>query len=268
MSNERLDFESLKDEARGLLNEVDLLILTKFETAISSSLEPNVEEKAIRFVADLILFDAKESESFVTSTWQVLTHIASRIPSSHYGQEVLIRVVNMLEHCGPWTDLPGPTFELDAEDDREFSQAEWLNLNSFIARLFNLKGKRFGNFAIWELRNGLEEDASDAGSAAAADARVLVASEWIKRSGARLWHESVLGTFSTEPEDAAHGSPYRGGSLFHGTRGFNLERWGFWKRRLVELRNGADASVQSAIDDAVQTMSSIEKEHQLSSLLA
>jgi hypothetical protein len=109
-----------------------------------------------------------------------------------------------------WT---GPTFELDAEDDREFTQPEWLNLNSFIVRLFNAQGKWFGNFAIWELRNGLEEDASDAGSAAAADARVLVASEWIKKSGVRLWNESVLGTFSTEPEDAAHGSPYRGGLI-------------------------------------------------------
>ncbi|CAI6095059.1 unnamed protein product [Clonostachys chloroleuca] len=95
----------------------------------------------------------------------------------------------MLEHYGPWTDLPGfgisirdswnhsPTFELDAEDNGEFTLPEWLNLNSPIARVFNAKGKRFGNFAIWELRNGLEEDASDAGSAAAADARVLVAAE-------------------------------------------------------------------------------------------
>jgi|UniRef100_A0A8H7KES9 hypothetical protein len=162
-----------------------------------------------------------------------------------------------------WT---GPTFELDAEDDREFTQPEWLNLNSFIVRLFNAQGKWFGNFAIWELRNGLEEDASDAGSAAAADARVLVASEWIKKSGVRLWNESVLGTFSTEPEDAAHGSPYRGGSLFLGTRGFNIERWGFCKRRLVELRSGASVSVQSVIAEAVQTMSSIEQRNQLSLL--
>ncbi|CAG9939953.1 unnamed protein product [Clonostachys rosea f. rosea IK726] len=146
-----------------------------------------------------------------------------------------------------WT---GPTFELDAEDDREFTQPEWLNLNSFIVRLFNAQGKWFGNFAIWELRNGLEEDASDAGSAAAADARVLVASEWIKKSGVRLWNESVLG----------------GGSLFLGTRGFNIERWGFCKRRLVELRSGASVSVQSVIAEAVQTMSSIEQRNQLSLL--
>lgn len=96
-----------KTKERGLLTEVDLLILARFEIATSSSLEPNIEEKAIRFVADLILFDAKESESFVASTWQVLTVVASRTPSSHHGQEVLIRVINMLEHYGPWTDLPG-----------------------------------------------------------------------------------------------------------------------------------------------------------------
>lgn len=155
----------------------------------------------------------------------------------------------------------GPTFELDAEDDREFTQSEWLNLNSFIARLFNLKGERFGNFAIWELRNGLEEDASDAGSAAVANARVRIASEWVRRSGVRLWNESVQCTFSNEIEDRTHGSPYRGGPLFSGTRGFNLERWGFWKRRLVELRKDIDVSLQFVIDEAVQTMSVIEKEH-------
>lgn len=107
MSNEPLDFAYLKDEERGLLDEVDLLILAKFEAAISSSSEPNVEEKAIRFVGDLIASHPKESESFLTSTWQVLTYVASLTPPEHYGQEVLVRVVGMLEQCGPWRDLPG-----------------------------------------------------------------------------------------------------------------------------------------------------------------
>lgn len=110
------------------------------------------------------------------------------------------------------------------------------------------------------MRNGLEEDTHDAGAASVADTRVRVASEWICRSGARLWEESVLGTFSDEPEDASHGRPYRGGPLFHGMRGFNLERWGFWKRRFIKLRKDADVSIQNLIDETVRTMSKIERE--------
>jgi hypothetical protein len=55
------------------------------------------------------------------------------------------------------TQIEGPTFELDAEDDREYTLEEWLNLNPFVARLFSTTVGEFVNSAIWELRNGLEE---------------------------------------------------------------------------------------------------------------
>lgn len=294
MGDETLNFAPLKDEDSGL-DETDLLILSKFETAISSSSQPNIEEKAIRIVAGLIAFTPEEPAALASRTWQVLMRVASRIPTEHHGQDVLIRVVSMLDHCRPWADLPGfnmsirdswnhstsperqidspivvtdqtragPTFEVDAEDDLEFSREEWLNLNSFIARLFNIKGQRFANFALWEMRNGLEEDADDGGTSDVANARVLVASEWIRRSGPRIWNECVMSTFSDEPEDATHGSPYRGGALFTGSGGFNLERWGFWKRRLTELHKGIDASARPMIEEALEIICAVERRHGL-----
>jgi len=113
MSVEPLDFESLKDEERGLLSDADLHILNCFESAINSSPEPNVDEKAKRFVTDLIASaperrSGTDAESFVMSTWQVLTYIASRIPYRHYGQDVLVRIVGMLDAAGEtWKGLPG-----------------------------------------------------------------------------------------------------------------------------------------------------------------
>lgn len=133
---------------------------------------------------------------------------------------------------------------------------EWLNLNSFIARLFNGLVVGFANFAIFELRNGLEED--DDVPQPIADARIRVACEWVIQSRWRLLQLSLLNSRSTEPEDATHGSPYRGGALYSGTRGFNLERWGFWKRRLAELRK--DVGDIAPIDEALEMMTAAEKE--------
>lgn len=61
------------------------------------------------------------------------------------------------------TQIEGPTFELDAEDDRDFTFDEWLNLNSIVARLFSTIVEGFVIFALWELRSGLEEDEEDMG---------------------------------------------------------------------------------------------------------
>jgi hypothetical protein len=113
MSTELLDFKSLKDEERGLLSDLDFHILILFELAINSSPEPNVNEKAKRFVTDLTASaqerqSGTDVESFVMSTWQVLTYIASRIPYRHDGQDVLVRIVGMLDATGEaWKDLPG-----------------------------------------------------------------------------------------------------------------------------------------------------------------
>jgi hypothetical protein len=49
MSVESLDFESLKDEERGLLSDTDFNILSLFEGVINSSPVPNIDEKWKRF---------------------------------------------------------------------------------------------------------------------------------------------------------------------------------------------------------------------------
>jgi len=113
-------------------------------------------------------------------------------------------------------------------------------------------------FAIWELRNGLEENDEEMGPKKIAEARVQVASEWIIQGARLLLRESLRNSLSAEPEDATHGSPYRGGSLYSGTRGHNLERWGFWKRRLLELRE--NVCIQVSIDEAAKEMADTELE--------
>lgn len=163
----------------------------------------------------------------------------------------------------------GPTFEIaddsssTSNDDHPLSLDEWLNLNSFVARVFRHVQASFRTFGIWELRTGLEEDTTkdEQGKPipqAILEARVHVASEWMIRAGDRLWRDSLLGVWAEET--ASTGRSYIGGKLIPATRGLNLERWGFWKRRLAEVRHDVRGEeVQEAVDRALAVMTTLEK---------
>ncbi|KUJ11267.1 uncharacterized protein LY89DRAFT_240890 [Mollisia scopiformis] len=246
MSSEPLNFEPIKDDERSVLSsDAQHDILNLFEAAINSSLHPNIDEKAERFVKDLVTFASEgnsglDADSVASATWKVLINAASCIPCRHCGQDVLVKIVGLLDTAGDtWKDYPGfgitmrenwnrsPVFQIDDDDDGgAFTLDEWLNLNSFLARL----GEDFISFGLWELRNGMEGRSAEEmfTPKAVANARILVAAEWIIRGGRGLLRESLLNALSHEPTS---GKPWAGGPLFPGARGFNLERWRFWKRR-------------------------------------
>ena len=56
------------------------------------------------------------------------------------------------------------------------------------------------------------------------------------------------------------GTPFRAGPLFGGVKGFNLERWGFWKRRLVDLSKDVGCSLDLSVREAVDVMTAVETE--------
>jgi hypothetical protein len=105
MSLEPLDFSPLKEEERGLQSDVESHILILFESAINSSLQPNIIEKAENFVTALLSchlekYSGVDEESFAMSTWHVLIYIASCIPIRHHGQDVLVKVLCKLDNAG------------------------------------------------------------------------------------------------------------------------------------------------------------------------
>ena len=76
----------------------------------------------------------------------------------------------------------GPAMDGNIPTPKESS--EWLNLNSFTARIINeglIDGSIFG---LWEIRRPLEEENA---AKAIANCRVSVASEWMIRSGTQLY---------------------------------------------------------------------------------
>jgi hypothetical protein len=144
---------------------------------------------------------------------------------------------------------------------------EWINLNAFAARAYRHVDASFRTFAIWELRSGLEGDDTtvDDGvkkepappAQAILDTRVRVAAEWVICAGETLWKDSLLGVWADDTGTRA----YVGGGLIPATRGLNLERWGFWKRRFGEVRAAVkDQAAGDAVGRALEVMTMLEKQ--------
>jgi hypothetical protein len=108
------------------------------------------------------------------------------------------------------------------------------------------------NFALWELRDRLEEPLS---SEQARDTYLTTSSEWIIHAGKVLYDEGRKGT--KLEEDAVRS--LRPGSLLEGgDSGFNEARWKFWKKKLEELSVGASAEAKKRTEKALKVMNSLE----------
>jgi len=147
-----------------------------------------------------------------------------------------------------------PTFEWHPEEEDNYTLGQWRNLNSFVARLFGSGVIVWENFPIWQLRKGLEDDLTqakgDCSPADAVDNRVAVASEWLIHAGPALLQLCLLDRQDLD-EDLRRSA--RVGVHFHGHPGFNLERWGFWKRRLEELHS-TGSGVAPSVEQAIESM--------------
>jgi hypothetical protein len=102
------------------------------------------------------------------------------------------------------------------------SAGTWANLNAFAAQL-TMAGVDFSLYAIWALREALEEDSPEL-------APVLPAAvEWLRHAG------PVLASLAVQSAADAHGRDQAGRLCREAglaDRGFSVGRWNFWRRRL------------------------------------
>jgi len=154
-----------------------------------------------------------------------------------------------------------PAFEWHPDEGKDYTLGQWLNLNSFVARLLGSREVFFASsFAIWQLRKGLEEYlAEDLRSdfqspVPAVDSKVAVACEWLIHAGPTILEESLLESQGLLALDEDRRKSLRAGPVFSGHPGFNIERWGFWKRRLWKLRGVVSEDVVISVDRAVEVM--------------
>lgn len=280
MANDEFNLQHLLDYS--LTSEDDEEVIIIVQSAFQSLSEAKADEQA-RDVASQLqkLVSPEKPITQFGSTWEAFLSVARNISyRDHEGQEFIIKVIRVLVATPPWDDLPGlaqvmrgnwsgpymalfthgnrllismadPTFDIveGQEQDDEYPYSEWLNLNSFNARLFGAGLVEWESLVIWQMEQALEEELSPN---AATDLGLSVASEWAIHTGPALLRKCLVERrVVTEGEKRSR----RPGPLFTGHGALNLERWGFWKRRFEELRpvvTGEEAI--ASIDQAIQSM--------------
>jgi hypothetical protein len=109
----------LSDPATWQLNAKDEFhIISLLRSAIDATSELSINAKAERFVSDLGDYQsqAEDLDSIAWYTWEAIVFAASRIRYNHYGQDLLVMIIETLNTTdGPWKGLP--SFAISMRDN-------------------------------------------------------------------------------------------------------------------------------------------------------
>ncbi|KAF2131158.1 hypothetical protein P153DRAFT_313563 [Dothidotthia symphoricarpi CBS 119687] len=147
-------------------------------------------------------------------------------------------------------------------DEGSVSQIEidaWANVNMFFARITLKDIQDLSLYAIWMMREALEEVKQDDERTTAAqklDMSVPAAAMWIFGMGKALFHKEK----DLTPSNSLEGNPARGGELWKGKGEFSKKRWALWKDRFAEIGKMKDVSERTSglARDAVEVMERAE----------
>ncbi|CAG8980517.1 hypothetical protein HYALB_00002514 [Hymenoscyphus albidus] len=297
MSVQAPNFSILQDEIKGLQGDVQHDTLGLLEKALKSSSTPNIEQQTQNFVTPILksfketghLYNASQI-TFAQQTYDAILLISTCIPGGHHAQDILQHALPLLQQAGEAWDMgefgmltreiwnEGPIYETEPahKDENQLNLNQWLNLNSFIAKCFETNLSQavpgepipnvFANFALWELRRALETPSQDEKNKdnhapnEVVDMRVKVACEWIVQGTKMLLVACLHNSCGDHPNGGNDGTPYGPGEAFSGNVGFSMERWGFWKRRIVELKATVGEDVHGIMDEALKKMTAVEFE--------
>ncbi|CAG9943800.1 unnamed protein product [Clonostachys rosea f. rosea IK726] len=192
----------------------------------------------------------EKAEDFLWAFWTFYIEVAKKVSVQDSRLQLLILIVERLKarsdgsveiwgkETKVWADLPmlGPcareawnfTPKFDGSDKDNATVSSWISLNSFAARLLGSSITSGTEFAIWALREGLEEEHD---SSAALNGHIAVTHEWVVNAGQVLRN----GVAKNQELDDTQKRTLKGGKLFGGEPGLNKERWTFWQQRLEEL---------------------------------
>jgi hypothetical protein len=216
--------------------------------------------------------EAYSTAAFLLTLWGLLALTARMIPYSHPKQELLVDFLKTLrkKKSKPvkiwtsdhqmWGELPliypclsdswdAPTEDGDIPSPKESS--EWVNLNSFAARL-KREGLMHGTLlAVRMLRDALEKEIQ---FREIANCDISAASQWIIRSGMELYRE-VRNKCPLNDDPVMQIT----GPLYKGNPSLCPERWLFWKSRFSMVADEVDEEVAKMAQQAVGEMERAEK---------
>ncbi len=151
-----------------------------------------------------------------------------------------------------FNDAPGP-------DASEVEADAWANVNFFFASITEKEIQDLSLFAIWSMRDALENEQEDDFEGTAAqkyNVYVPAATSWIFGMGRALYAKEK----DLTPTDQSQGNPAKGGFLWKGRAEFSKERWAFWKERLAFVSKLEDVSekTKNIARDAIEAMERAE----------
>ncbi|KAK6812549.1 hypothetical protein RU639_011692 [Aspergillus parasiticus] len=211
----------------------------------SCSTTASATAQSIHEFAAPLLSDSQADglENLLWQFWNIVINVAKQIPCDSPSQERLVELVKALTEIPPttiqiwgndtklWVDLPllGPqmreAWNLNPTGNEAEEQIkEWINLNSFVARLLSISLAPWTVLGVWALRDALEEESS--GRKVKCD--IAVAKEWLQHGGPVLRQQTMAAENKEERIMA-------GGSLYQGPAKLCPERWNFWKERLSQI---------------------------------
>ncbi|KAI9934108.1 hypothetical protein AWENTII_000474 [Aspergillus wentii] len=214
--------------------------------------------------------EMESPESFMWGIWSYFITLAKQIPYDHPSQDRLVAVVYALSELPSttvdiwesdvriWTDLPilGPCMReawnsptspnLNPSKEKA---TEWINLNSFAARLLRHPAVSWTIFAVWGLFPALEIPSEGP----KLDCDVIAAAEWIIHSG-----DVLLKQINQDRGVRSYFEKVGAGSLYQREDTLNTGRWQFWKRRFGEIKEQVSEDGKIAAQRAIDRMEELD----------
>ncbi|KAF3393942.1 hypothetical protein F1880_004895 [Penicillium rolfsii] len=212
---------------------------------------------------------AADPDTFLWSLWGLIIQVMRLVPPQHPGQ---IRMISFLQELAKiptrtldiwgseqklWSDFPilrpclRDHLEYIGEADPD-GISEWINQNSFMARIVGQELLSWDTLIIWMLRDALEDDLPQ--EQIVRDCYISVVNEWITHAGQTIYRQLSEKELSEQQKRVT-----RGGKLYQGKAGLCAERWEFWKRRVGEISSLVSTELQPVALDAAQRMGDIEE---------
>ena len=135
----------------------------------------------------------------------------------------------------------------------------WTNVNFFFSRVTAEGLLDLSMYAIWTMRQALEEEQQDDVEGTAAqkyNVYVPAAAAWVLGFGRTLYRKEE----DLTPTDRKYGNPAKGGALWKGKPEFSKERWALWKERFAVVSKMDEVSdkTRNISKDALQAMERAE----------
>ncbi|CAG7557397.1 unnamed protein product [Fusarium equiseti] len=213
--------------------------------------------------------DDSKIEDELDALWSSILTAAEQTP--HDRQDKLVQIVQAIKGLSPasekakkisvwgeekrWDELPmfGGKAREQLDIAQEKSDEACVNINAFFARVTAATIDDFTLYAIWTLREALEDPATGDIAKQTSPKLLKAASVWF------VYASDILSKATKEGKKFDGKMAKPGASLKDGAewRGFCQDRWNTWQERLSSLEN-ADISgdTKELIDQAVHALAS------------